>query len=82
VNECYHDAMERTTLSLPEELLQRLRALAAERKTSMASLIREAVEEKIGRSQPRPHSLGIGASGHSDTARAASDERPEPRVWR
>jgi predicted transcriptional regulator len=79
---CYHDAMERTTLSLSEELLQRLRILAAERKTSMASLIREAIEEKVGRNQPRPRSLGLGASGHRDTGRAASDERPEPREWR
>lgn len=27
---------------------------------------------------PRPHSLGIAASGHRDTARRSGDERPLP----
>lgn len=74
--------MERTTISLPEELLDRLRRVAAERRISMASLIREAVEESLAAYRPRPRSLGIGASGKTDTARRAGDERPEPRAWR
>jgi metal-responsive CopG/Arc/MetJ family transcriptional regulator len=74
--------MERTTISLPDELLERLRLIAAERRTSMASLIREAVEEKVRGYRPRPRSLGIGASGYTDTARLAGEERPEPRSWR
>jgi metal-responsive CopG/Arc/MetJ family transcriptional regulator len=74
--------MERTTISLPRELLQRLRRIAAERRTSMAALIREAVEEKLERHRPRPRSLGSGASGHRDTARRSGDERAEPRAWR
>ncbi len=74
--------MERTTLSLPEDLLRRLRAFAAERRTSMASIIREALEEKADQLRPRPRSLGIGNSGHTDTARRAGEERPEPRAWR
>ncbi len=74
--------MERTTISLPEELLQRLRRIAAERRTSMAALIREAVEEKLESHRPRPRSLGIGASGQADTARRAGEERAEPRPWR
>ncbi len=74
--------MERTTISLPEDVLKRLRLLAAERRTSMAALIREAVEEKTASLRPRPRSLGIGASGHRDTARRAGEERPEPRPWR
>ena len=74
--------MERTTISLPRDLLQRLRRVAAERRTSMAALIREAVEEKLAGHRPRPRSLGSGASGHTDTARRAGDERPEPRPWR
>ncbi len=79
---CYHDAMNRTTISLPERLLKRLRLMAAERATSMAALIREALEEKAARHPPRPRSLGIGASGHSGTARRTAEERPEPRAWR
>lgn len=74
--------MERTTISLPEELLERLRRIAAEEGTSMASLVREAVEKTVERYRPRPRSLGIGASGHRDTARRSGEERPEPRSWR
>lgn len=74
--------MERTTISLPEDLLERLRLVAAERHTSMATLVREAIEEKLARYRPRPRSLGAGASGRSDTARRTADERPEPRPWR
>jgi len=74
--------MDRTTISIPAELLDQLRRMAGDLKTSMASLIREALEEKITRYRPKPRSLGIGASGHRDTARRAGKERPEPRTWR
>lgn len=47
----------------------------------MAALIREALEES-GAYRPRPRSLGIGNSGHHDTARRAAEGRPEPRPWR
>jgi hypothetical protein len=66
----------------PEELHRRLRGIAAERGISMATLIREALEEKIDSYRPRPRSLGIGASGHADTARRTAEERPVPRSWR
>jgi len=74
--------MARTTISLPDDLLRRVRVIAAEEGTSMASLVREAVEERIERYRPRPRSLGVGESGRTDTARRAGDERPEPRPWR
>jgi plasmid stability protein len=74
--------MKRTTIIAPEDLLRKLRILAAERGTSMADLIREALEEKVSSQQPRLRSLGIGASGHSDTSRRTADERPVPRTWR
>jgi predicted transcriptional regulator len=74
--------MERTTISLPEELAKRLRVVAAEQRRSMAALIREAIEEKVAAQRPRPRSLGIGASGHEDTARKAGEDRPESRAWR
>jgi metal-responsive CopG/Arc/MetJ family transcriptional regulator len=79
---CYHDDMERTTLSLPRKLLKRLRILAAEQGTSMAKLVREALEETVSRRRPKPRSLGIGSSGFADTARRTAEERPEPRSWR
>ena len=74
--------MERTTISISEELLQRLRMIAAERRTSIAALVREALEEKTGSYRPRPRSLGVGASGRVDTARRTAEERPEPPPWR
>lgn len=79
---CYHAVMNRTTLMLPDEIRDRLRRLAAERGVSMATIVREAIDEKIAGVRPRPRSVGIGASGATDTARLAGEERPEPRSWR
>lgn len=70
--------MERTTIALPEELLEHLRLLAAERHTSMAALIREALEEKVFSHRSQPRSLGIGDSGDTNTARRTIEERTEP----
>lgn len=78
----YHDAVERTTLSIPGPLLDRVRAFAAERRVSMAEFVREALEEKLATHRPKPRSLGVGASGRHDTARRAGEERPEPHPWR
>lgn len=74
--------MRRTTIVTPEDLLKRLRQMAAERGTSMAELIREALEDKVANNPPRPRSLGLGASEYTDTAERAGDERPRPRSWR
>jgi metal-responsive CopG/Arc/MetJ family transcriptional regulator len=74
--------MERTTISLPEELLDRLRRIAAEQRTSIAALIREALEEKVTTYRPKPRSLGVGASGRSDVARSSREERAGTRTWR
>jgi plasmid stability protein len=74
--------MERTTISLPDDLIRKLRVQAAERRTSMAALIREALEEKTARARPLPKSLGIGDSGHTDTSERAGNERAVPRSWR
>ncbi|MCH7713680.1 MAG: ribbon-helix-helix protein, CopG family, partial [Chloroflexi bacterium] len=35
--------MSRTTISIPDELLQKLRLIAAERRISIAALIRDAL---------------------------------------
>ena len=74
--------MYRTTMMLPDDLRVRLRRLAAERGVSMATIIREALDEKVASARPMPRSLGIGASGTRDTARRSAVERPEPRSWR
>jgi len=74
--------MPRTTMTIPDGILDRLRKMAALRHTSIATLVREALEEKVTGYRPRPRSLGIGASGRGDTARRTAAERPEPRDWR
>ena len=74
--------MQRTTIVAPEELTEQLHRMAAEQGVSMATLIREALEQKVATCRPRPRSLGVGASDHRDTARRTADERPEPRSWR
>ena len=81
-HECYRDIMKRTTISFEEPTLKRLRQVAAERETSIAEFIRDAVEEKLATMRPKPKSLGAGASGFSDTARRAGEEWPEPPPWR
>lgn len=71
--------MERITLMLPDETRDRLRRIAAERGVSMAAIIREAIDEKVALTRPRPRSIGIGASGRTDTAHIVADHRPAPR---
>ena len=87
--------MERTTISLPRDLIVKLRVMAAERRTSMAAIIREAIEKEMRKElatkaseAEKPYkrrklrSLGIADSGYTDTSRLAS-ERPIPPVsWR
>jgi hypothetical protein len=78
--------MDRTTISLPPDLHKRLRLLAAERGVSMASLIREAIEEKTapagnGKLRVRPR-LPLFDSGRSDLSMRASEGTPEPQPWR
>jgi hypothetical protein len=74
--------MQRTTIVAPQELLERLRRVAEDRGVSLATIIREALEEKAEDAFPKPRSLGIGASGYTDTAQLSADERPVPRLWR
>lgn len=79
----HSDDVTRTTIVAPEELLEKLRRMAHERKTSMASIIREALEEKAESYRPFPKSIGIGDSGRTDISQLASDWRQfEPRSWR
>lgn len=77
-----HDAVDGTTSSIQVPLQEHLRVAAAERRVSMADTVREAIEEELAAHRPKPYCVGVGASGHRDTARKASDERPESRAWR
>jgi metal-responsive CopG/Arc/MetJ family transcriptional regulator len=82
-------SMERTTVSLPKELLKRVRAMAEERNVSVAEIIREAAEEKAAKHEPqangkrpKPKSIGIFDSGKTDIARRSADLKLEPPEWR
>jgi hypothetical protein len=87
--------MVRTTVTLPEELLKRLKRIAKERDVPMAVVIREALEEKAGqepiakaelpelRKRPKLSFIGAFDSGQTDTSELASDRSIyEPRSWR
>ena len=74
--------MQRTTIMADEATLERLRELAHERSVSLASLIREALEEKARSARPRPMSLGSGESGQRATAQSEGSLRQPPRSWR
>jgi metal-responsive CopG/Arc/MetJ family transcriptional regulator len=81
-NAMHNATMQRTTIMAPEELLNELRRVANERGSSLAAVIRGALEREVRRHRPRPRSLGIASSGHADTSRLTAEERPEPRSWR
>jgi len=74
--------MRRTTIVAPDDLLDRLRDEAATRGVSLATVIREALEEKARRHRPKPKSLGIGDSGRGDLARRTGEEPAVPEPWR
>ena len=74
--------MKRTTFSIDAAMLEELHMLAAERGMSIATLIRDALEATLATRRVRPRSLGIGESGHTDTAELSGTVRPEPRSWR
>jgi predicted transcriptional regulator len=74
--------MERTTVMLPHDLRRRLKQIAAERDVSMATVIREALEEKADKARPKPRSFGIADSGRSDISQRIGDEPVPPLTWR
>jgi hypothetical protein len=66
----------------PDDLIDRLRQEAGERGVSLATVIREALEEKARGFRPKPRSLGIGDSGRTDIARRTAEEPAIPESWR
>ena len=77
-----HISMQRTTLLIPDRLHDRLRQIAAEQGVSMATVVREALEERVARAHPVPRSLGIAASAPPDAALRTALVRSEPQAWR
>jgi hypothetical protein len=77
-----HSVMQRTTMLIPDDLHHRLQQIAVEREVSMATIVREALEESVARARPTPRSLGVGNSRSTDTALRTAAQRPELRACR
>lgn len=81
--------MIRTQISLTEEQMRRLRQAAAERRTSMAAVIREAVDRsvpdldaaRIDRQRRAFELAGAFASGYPDTAARHDDALADEPRW-
>ena len=67
-------SMVRTTVMV-DQIVERLKALAAERGVSLSMLIREALEEKAGEYRPKPSFLGMFDSGTTDTSTTIATDR-------
>ena len=60
--------MSRTTIMAPDELLDQLRAIAAEEGVSLGEVIREGLEWRAKTRRRVPSFIGAFASGHTDTS--------------
>ncbi|MGH2746510.1 MAG: ribbon-helix-helix domain-containing protein [Actinomycetota bacterium] len=74
--------MKRTTIMVDEKLLERARAVARREGVPLAEVIRQGLELRVRHKPKRLSLVGIGASGHRDTARRSGDMSFEPRSWR
>jgi hypothetical protein len=76
--------MKRTTIVAPEDLLERLRAIADEEGVSLAEVVREGLEWRAAQAGRRPKFIASGRSTEPpyDTARRAGDLEYSPRSWR
>lgn len=71
--------MKRTTIFADESLLAALQKLAHKQHTSLAAIIRTALEQFVSQQEaagPLPSFLGIGRSGRKDVS-----ERAEELLW-
>lgn len=72
--------MIRTTVMADSIVMERLKSLAAERGVSLATVVREALEEKSREHRPRHTWIGLFASSEpSDIASTLATERVPPR---
>jgi predicted transcriptional regulator len=80
----YNDGMKRITIVAPAELLQRLQTIAHEEDTSLAAVIREALEWRAKQGNTIPRFIGAGRSEEPpyDTGRQAGEITYTPRSWR
>jgi predicted DNA-binding ribbon-helix-helix protein len=73
--------VQRTTIVMPEDLLEKLRRIADERGISFAALLREAAEEKAKGYRRPLRIIGI-ASIDEDLGRRSGEEPAVPEPWR
>ncbi len=81
--------MIRTQISLTEDQMRRLRREARERRTSIAAVVRDAVEraipdedaDRLARQRRAFELAGAYDSGHRDTAERHDDVLAEQRRW-
>jgi len=80
----YNDGMKRTTIMASEEILDRLQIIAREERTSLAHVIREALEWRATRPERVPRFIGCGQSEGepNDMGRQSSEIEYTPRSWR
>jgi hypothetical protein len=57
--------VKRTTIEAPDDIIDGLCQIAAEQQTSLASVVLDALTEKV-RSHRKPRSIGAGDSGQTD----------------
>ena len=74
--------MRRTTIVVPDDLIERLRREATDRGISLATVIREPLEKEAEGYRSKPRSLGIGDSDRTDIARRTAEEAINPEPWR
>lgn len=80
----YNYDMRRTTIMAPEDLIERLQAIAREEHVSLAEIIRQGLEWRASRPGKTPRFIGAGRSTEPpyDMARQAGDIDYSPRSWR
>jgi len=76
------DEVTRTVITVKRRTLDRLKRQAAQRKISMAALMREALDEKANEAQPWPKSAGAFDSGRTDLSELASEGLTGIPTWR
>jgi hypothetical protein len=76
--------MKRMMIQADEQLLERARRLAAERGTSVAQVVRDALEQHLGGETIPPPLTSIGAvsSQRGDLSRRAGEDEFEPEPYR
>jgi hypothetical protein len=76
--------MKRTTIMAPEDLLERLHAIARAEGLSLAEVMRQGLEMRAAQPAKRPRFFGAGRSTEPpfDAGRRAGEIQYTPGSWR